>query len=109
MSDEAKTDEPPKGLFNKVKQGQLEEWNELYLGSPALKRTGNTTNWGTTLRCAVAAGWLKQGEYIPAVNGTAESWKVDGVDVAEMDGWRVRQLAEWVDDIYDEAITIPKN
>lgn len=96
---------PPK-LFNTVKQRQLEDWSNAYLSK---SRDSKTANWGATVRAAIEAGWLANSEYTPAKNGTPESWKHNGVDVDELDGWQVRQVADWIDEKYEEATTIPKN
>lgn len=92
-------------MFNEpIKQRQLEAWSDAYLTKP---RNGRTKNNGAIVRAAIEVGWLTKGTYTSAKNGTPESYRYDGEDVDDMDGWRVEEIAEKVNGRYNEAMTVP--
>lgn len=92
--------------FNKIKQRHLEDWVDAYLELLG-DRTSSAINWGCILRAAVQTGWLTAGSYAPANNGTKPSWDIDGVEVGEMEGSDVRDLANEINRIYREATIVP--
>lgn len=87
-------------IYQKITQSKLEAFANIF---EAKNSTGRTRSNGAMVRTAIQAGWLELGEYTPK----PESWKYDGEEVGDMEGWFVEQLSDDINEHYKELMTVP--